>query len=99
MSQKPYAGAQMSDTYAMQCHAWIAEVASARNGPRKTVLAQIAHETGLHARRVFAHFYKQVKAPTAAEWDALRRWREQEKDREMERLRARLAELAARDHR
>lgn len=87
---------QMScaDAYAEECHTWVADVVRNRQGPRKAVLAGIARETGLHARRVFAHFYKQVRKPTAAEYEQLRRWRAAEAEREMARLRARLSELS-----
>jgi uncharacterized protein YceH (UPF0502 family) len=88
-----------ADTYAEKCRFFVVDAAQHRRGPRKAVLAEIARETGLHARRVFAHFYGQVKAPTAAEWEALKGWHARQAQREIAQLQQRLAELAAHDHR
>ena len=74
-SEKP----EMSpEAYANDVRSWIAEAAEARRGPRKRVLAEIAREVGIHVRRVAAHFYSEVRSPSAAEYEQFRRWRENE---------------------
>lgn len=103
MSQTSYEKPKMlcADTYASQIQEWIADAAEKRGGRRKTVLSEIAREAGLHVRRVTAHFYRQVRSPTAAEWEALKQWRQQEirrrlqhRDAEMAELRRQLAEMS-----
>lgn len=103
MSQTSYEKPKMlcADTYANQVQEWIADAAEARGGRRKTVLSEIAREAGLHVRRVTAHFYGQVRSPSAAEWEALKEWRQREirrrlqrRDAEIAALRAQLAEMS-----
>ena len=93
-----------AETYANDVRSWISDAVQARHGPRKRVLAEIAREAGLHVRRVGAHFYGEVKSPSAAEYEQVRRWRRAEMERrlkvadaEVALLRARLAAMAAHD--
>lgn len=74
---------------------WFTESASARSCPRKTALAQIAHEVGLHSRRVVALFYGEVRSPSAAEWEQVKRWRQQEIARRLQQIDADRAHLLA----
>jgi len=67
-----------SETYANDVRSWIAEAAETRIGRRKRVLAEIAREVGIHVRRVAAHFYGEVRSPSAAEYEQFKRWREDE---------------------
>ncbi len=102
MSEIPYGKSEMqtAEAYAQEVRSWIADAADQRHGRRKRVLADIAREAGLHVRRVAAHFYGEVRSPSAAEYDQLKRWRRYEMmrrlehhDREMAALRVRLQEM------
>jgi hypothetical protein len=84
-----------ADPYATEVRSWIVESAEARRGSRKTVLSEIAHETGLHVRRITAHFYGQVRSPSAAEWEQAKRWRQQEIARRLRQIDADRAALLA----
>jgi len=84
-----------AETCAADMRAWIAEAADYRRGRRKTVLSEIAREAGMHAQRVAAYFYGKVRAPTAHEWEMVKRWRQQEVARRLQQIDADRAHLLA----
>lgn len=86
-----------ADPYAAEMREWFIDALESRGGCRKRTVGEIAREVGIKARRVAAHVYGEIRHPTAAEYMQAARWRDQERKREMDRLRNRLAELSRDD--
>lgn len=67
-----------AETYATEVRSWLVAEAESRRGRRKRVLAELAREIGLHTRRIAAYFYGEVRSPSAAEYELIRNWRDDE---------------------